>query len=342
MKTGIIWDNLFLQHDTGPSHPERKERLLAIQQGLQVYPHLNKLKYLGFRRATEQELGMVHSASHIRAVQQSSTKPFSYLDPDSPVCTASYEVAVHAVGGVLQMIDSIMSGEITNGFAFVRPPGHHAEPDRAMGFCLFSNVALGAAHALKQFRLSRILVVDFDVHHGNGTQKSYYDRSEVLFISTHQFPFYPGSGNFPETGTGLGKGFTINIPLPAGTDDVTYQLLFEKFFLPIAEIYRPQLILVSAGFDAYIKDPLAGMRVTPLGFGSIAHYIKAIADKVCEGKVIFVLEGGYHLEGLRKSVLRVMDELCGYPGIHHQQNLTNLFQAVFAKARCHFRSNWKF
>lgn len=342
MKTGILWDALFLKHDTGLTHPESKERLLSIRQGLQSYPHLKDLKQQSLRPATETELRLVHPVSYIRNIQRNTNKPFTYLDPDTVVCEASYEVAIHAVGGILQMIDSLMSGEIDNGFAFVRPPGHHAEPERAMGFCLFSNVALGAAYALKQFGMERILVVDFDVHHGNGTQKTFYHRQDVLFISTHQFPLFPGTGALSEIGSASGKGFTLNFPLPAGTGDTSYGLLFEKIILPIAKAYRPQLMLVSAGFDAHMEDPLAGMRVTPFGFTSIAHQLKMLADTVCQGKILLVLEGGYHLEGLQESVLRVLDQLCGHPGSVPVSGHSNLFEAILTNARTHFGDHWKF
>ena len=342
MKTGILWDDLFLKHDTGLAHPESKERLLSIRQGLDAYTHVNDLKRLGLRPATQAELGLVHPAAHIRNIQRTAGKPFSYLDPDTAVCDVSYEVAIHAVGGVLQMIESLMSGEIDNGFAFVRPPGHHAEPERAMGFCLFSNVALGAAYALKRFGLERILVVDFDVHHGNGTQKTFYHRQDVLFISTHQFPLFPGTGAFPEIGSASGRGFTLNFPLPAGTGDATYGLLFDKIILPVAKAYRPQLMLVSAGFDAYMEDPLAGMRVTPAGFASMARHLKVLADTVCQGRMVLILEGGYHLEGLRESVLRVLDQLCGHPVPVPSSGRSDLFDAVLARARTHFGDHWKF
>lgn len=342
MKTGILWDDLFLKHDTGPAHPESKERLLSIRQGLNSYPHLQDLKRLDPRPATEAELRLVHSAAHIGAIQRTTAKPVTYLDPDTAVCEASYEVALHAVGGVLQMIESLMSGEIDNGFAFVRPPGHHAEPERAMGFCLFGNVALGAAYALKRFGLERILVVDFDVHHGNGTQKTFYHRRDVLFISTHQFPLFPGTGAFPEVGSDSGRGFTLNFPLPAGTGDVTYDGIFDKIILPVAKSYRPQLMLVSAGFDAYREDPLAGMRVTPAGFASMARHLKALADTVCQGRMLLVLEGGYHLEGLQESVLRVLDQLCGHPGPVPPPGRSDLFEALLARARTQFGDWWKF
>ena len=342
MKTGILWDDLFLKHDTGPGHPESKDRLLSIRRGLDSYPHLEDLKPLGLRAATEAELRLVHPAGHIRAIQRTTAKPFTYLDPDTAVCDASYEVAVHAVGGILQMIESLMSGEIDNGFAFVRPPGHHAEPERAMGFCLFGNVALGAAYALKRFGLERVLVVDFDVHHGNGTQEAFYHRKDVLFISTHQFPLFPGTGAFPETGSTTGKGFTLNFPLPAGTGDNTYGLLFDKIILPVAKAYRPQLMLVSAGFDAYMEDPLAGMRVTPAGFASMARQLKILADTVCEGRMVLVLEGGYHLEGLQESVLQVLDQICGHPGPVPSSGRSDLFEAVLANARTHFGDHWEF
>ena len=342
MKTGILWDDLFLKHDTGAAHPESKERLLSIRRGLDSYPHLEDLKRLGLRPATETELRLVHPAAHIRAIQQSAGRPFNYLDPDTAVCEDSYEVAIHAVGGILQMIESLMSGEIDNGFAFVRPPGHHAEPERAMGFCLFGNVALGAAHTLKRFGLERVLVVDFDVHHGNGTQKTFYHRRDVLFISTHQFPLFPGTGAFPEIGRDSGKGFTLNFPLPAGTGDATYGLLFDKIITPVAKAYRPQLMLVSAGFDAYMQDPLAGMRVTPTGFASMARHLKILADTVCQGRMVLVLEGGYHLEGLQECVLRVLDQLCGHPGPVSPPGRSKLFEAVLSRARTHFGDHWTF
>ncbi len=342
MKTGIIWDELFLEHDTGPYHPERKERLISIQQGLQSYLHTADFLKLKPRAASESELELVHSKSHIQNIQRTAGKDHTQLDPDTVASAKSYEVALHAVGSVLVMTDLLFSGEIQNGFAFVRPPGHHAEPNRAMGFCLFSNVAIGAAYALEKHKLSRVLVIDFDVHHGNGTQKAFYDKREVLYISTHQFPLYPGTGDFQEIGSGPGQGYTVNLPLPAETEDDTYNLIFEKIIFPIGDAYKPQLVMVSAGYDAYIDDPLAGMNVSPEGFAGITRTIIALAEKVCEGKVIFVLEGGYHLKGLQQCVVKTLDELTGHGSSLPKWKLTSGFETILAKSRSHFGSYWKF
>src|SRR5262245_49441527 len=290
MKTGIILDDLFLQHDTGTFHPERKERLLSIKEGLRTYQHQDSLLRLKPRLASESELELIHPPSYIRHIQATAGKPSSQLDPDTVTSSMSYEVARYAAGSLLALIDAVFAGEIGNGFAFTRPPGHHAEPERVMGFCLFSNAAIGAAYALQKYKLSRVLVVDFDVHHGNGTQKAFYHRRDVLYVSTHQFPHYPGTGDFPEIGAGAGAGFTVNFPLPARTGDATYNLIFEKVLVPIAEAYRPDLVLVSAGYDAHVDDPLAGMEVTPDGFSGISQTIVSLAEKLCGGKVVFVLE----------------------------------------------------
>jgi acetoin utilization deacetylase AcuC-like enzyme len=211
-----------------------------------------------------------------------------------------------------------------------------------MGFCLFSNAAIGAAYAGQKYKLSKVLVVDFDVHHGNGTQEAFYQRSDVLYVSTHQFPLFPGTGDFPEIGHGAGAGFTVNLPLPARTGDTTYNLVFEKVVAPIAMSYRPEFVLVSAGYDAHIDDPLAGMEVTPNGFGTISQTLVTLAEKLCGGKVVFLLEGGYHLKGLQESVLKSLDVLTGQR--HHAQawKPDATFEAVLEKSRNTLGSYWKF
>jgi acetoin utilization deacetylase AcuC-like enzyme len=342
MRTGIVQDDLFLKHDTGPYHPERKERLISIKQGLESFPHSTQLVRVKSRAATEPELKLIHTMSHIQRIQRTSGQAYTHLDVDTVASAQSYEVALHAVGGVLVLIDSLYSGQIQNGFAFVRPPGHHAEPGKAMGFCLFNNVAIGAAYALENYRLARVLIIDFDVHHGNGTQKAFYTRQDVLYISTHQFPLYPGTGDFPEVGAGTGKGYTVNLPLPAGTEDHTYNLVYERIISPICEAYRPQLILVSAGFDAYTEDPLAGMNVTPEGFAGITRTLHSLADKHCDGKVLFILEGGYHLIGLPLCVLRVLDEIIRHGTSQQEWKPKPSFQAVLEKSRIQFHPFWRF
>jgi len=342
MKTGIIQDDLFLQHDTGTFHPERKERLISIKEGLRAYPHKDRLQQLKPRLASESELQLIHPLSYIHGIQATVGKPSTQLDPDTVASAMSYEVARYAVGSLLALIDAVFAGEIGNGFAFVRPPGHHAEPDRPMGFCLFSNAAIGAAYALQKHKLSKVLVVDFDVHHGNGTQKAFYQRSDVLYVSTHQFPFYPGTGDFPEIGSGAGTGFTVNLPLPARTGDATYNLIFEKVVVPVAASYRPDFVLVSAGYDAHIDDPLAGMEVTPNGFAGISRTLVTLAEKLCGGKVVFLLEGGYHLKGLQESALKSLNVLTGQKGQAQSWNRDPTFEAVLEKSRKTLGSYWKF
>jgi acetoin utilization deacetylase AcuC-like enzyme len=211
-----------------------------------------------------------------------------------------------------------------------------------MGFCLFSNAAIGAAYALQKYKLSKVLVVDFDVHHGNGTQKAFYSRSDVLYVSSHQFPLYPGTGDFHEIGSGAGAGFTINFPLPARTGDATYNLVFEKLVVPIATSYKPELVLVSAGYDAHSDDPLAGMEVTSNGFGAISQTLVTLAERLCGGKVVFLLEGGYHLRALRDSVFKSLDVLTGQRHRAQTWNPDLTFEAVLGRSRRTLGSYWKF
>ncbi len=342
MKTGITYDDLFLQHDTGPFHPERKERLISIHEGLRSYKHSDQLLRVKPRLAAEPELQLIHPSSYIRRIQETSKGEPTHLDPDTVACSQSYEVACYAVGSLLEMIDILLHGGVQNGFVIVRPPGHHAEPNRAMGFCLFSNIAIGAAYALQKYKFSKVFVIDFDVHHGNGTQKAFYSRSDVLYISTHQFPLYPGTGDFPEIGEGAGKGFTVNFPLPARTGDATYLQLFEKAIRPIAQAYRPELVLVSAGYDAYVEDPLAGMEVTPEGFAGISQSILAMANELCGGKVIFLLEGGYHLKGLQQATLRSLDVLTGHGPASGAVQPTPSFEAALERSRKVLGPYWKY
>ncbi|HSR10421.1 MAG TPA: histone deacetylase, partial [Thermodesulfobacteriota bacterium] len=238
-------------------------------------------------------------------------RSMTMLDPDTYACSRSYDAARLAAGGTLAAVDKVVAGEAPNAFAMIRPPGHHAESNRAMGFCLFNNVAVAACYALEKHGLKKALIIDWDLHHGNGTQHSFYERADVLYFSTHQYPYYPGTGFYSETGGGAGKGFTVNVPLPAGPGDGEYVRVFEEILEPIALEYRPDIVFVSAGFDIYHQDPLGGMQVTPRGFADLARIVLEFAQKTCGGKVIFVLEGGYHLEGLRDSAREVMKTLSG-------------------------------
>ncbi len=253
---------------------------------------------------------MIHSPAYIDLIASTAGKPYFRLDGDTSTCAKSYEAALVAAGGFLELIKAVMEGKLNNGFALVRPPGHHAERDRAMGFCLFNNVAIGARYAIQNFSLQKILIVDWDVHHGNGTQNSFYEDPKVLYFSTHRYGFfYPGTGAATEVGKGKGEGFTVNVPLPTGCGDADYGNIFQKILKPIALEYQPQLILVSAGFDTHYDDPLGGMEVTEKGFARMTQILMEIAEATAQGKLAITLEGGYDVAGQKRSVKAVLKEL---------------------------------
>ena len=309
-KVGIVYDPVFLLHETG-FHPERKERLEATINLLRREGVLDKLARIEPRPATEEEIARVHDLGYIHSVQQAWDSGRGYLDMDTYLNQHTYDVALKAAGGGLEALDWVMK-EGEKVFLLVRPPGHHAEQNRGMGFCIFNNIAVAAEAARAVYGLERILIVDWDVHHGNGTQDSFYDDPGVLFFSVHQSPAYPGTGSLGETGTGKGKGYTINVPLGPGSTDEDYRLAFEKVLKPVAEQFKPQLLLVSAGQDAHTLDPLAGMSLTLAGYRWMTAFLKDIADRHCGGKMLLFLEGGYDLKGLSEAVLVVLDELAGW------------------------------
>ena len=300
--TAIVYHPDYLLHETG-SHPERKERLLAIMQLIEESGiDVRKIKP---EPASIEQIRYVHDPEYIEKVKYHSEHEIP-LDPDTVVCKNSYHVALLAAGGAIRAASLAMSGE--NAFALLRPPGHHALPDRGVGFCIFNNIAIGARHAQRK-GCERVLIVDWDVHHGNGTQHIFYDDPSVFYFSVHQYPHYPGTGSSGETGEGDGRGYTLNVPLPAGSGDAAYIDAFEKILTPAALDFDPDIILVSAGFDAHIDDPLAGMAVTTAGFGRMASIVSSIAGKCCEGRLAIMLEGGYDLPALSHSVLAVLEVL---------------------------------
>ncbi|MBI2083350.1 MAG: histone deacetylase [Deltaproteobacteria bacterium] len=312
-QTAVIWDERYLLHDTGLYHPERPERLLAIKQVLDKSEIGKKLIRLEPRLAIPEEIALVHDFEYVRKIETTAGHDIQ-LDPDTPVSPKSWEAACLAVGGMLVAVDWVLENPPSppfskwgkrgarNAFAFVRPPGHHAERARAMGFCLFNNVAIAAEYALRKPGIKKVLIVDYDVHHGNGTQWSFYDRPDVFYISTHRYPFYPGTGARKEEGKGKGKGYTLNVLFPGGEGDEEYLTAFDKQIIPVMKDYQPDLILVSAGYDAHRLDPLGGMNVTADGFAQMTGKILEVAEKTCGGRVVMVLEGGYSLEGLSESV----------------------------------------
>jgi len=310
----IIKDDRYMEHNPGDGHPESPDRLRVIHD--LIAKEFSELPLIEPRVASEDELSSVHDPFYIETVAKTEGRAFSRLDADTGVSSRSYLVARLAAGGLLNAVDALLSpapGTLspTSVFAFVRPPGHHAEPQRGMGFCLFNNIAIAAEYAIEKHGLKRVLIVDWDIHHGNGTQKAFYDRPDVLFFSSHQYPHYPGTGDFDETGSGKGEGFTVNAPFPSGFGDTEYLSVYDRILKPIALEYKPELVLVSAGFDPYVKDPLGGMRVTGDGFGNLATIVREIADATCGGKVLLTLEGGYDPDGLREGVRSVLQAFTG-------------------------------
>jgi acetoin utilization deacetylase AcuC-like enzyme len=310
----VVSDPVFDQHLEGIFHMENRKRTRALASILANDPFSDRIIPVQPRAATEQELAWVHLPEYIVKIAETTGKKLTSLDPDTQTTPQSYAVARLAAGSVFSLIDAVYKDPLhRSGIACIRPPGHHAEPDRAMGFCLFNNVALGAAYLQHRYDAKRILIVDVDIHHGNGIQKAFYDSPEVLYFSAHQFPCYPGTGKLAEIGTGVGKGYTINVPLPKGREDKDYAAVLHFLLHPVAAQFRPDMILVALGFDLYARDPLGQMNVTPDGYALITHMLKQLAKTVCSGRIIFVLEGGYSIRGIRECGLRVLQELADLP-----------------------------
>jgi acetoin utilization deacetylase AcuC-like enzyme len=299
--TALLADRRFLDHDTGHRHPESAVRAQVL---CDLFEHdaFDGFERLEPRLATEEELRRVHAHEHVASVAASAGRSHTQFDADTPASAGSFEAARLAAGGAIAMADAILAGEIANGFAALRPPGHHAEADRPMGFCLFNNVAVVAQHLLQARGLSRVLVLDWDVHHGNGTQHSFYGSSEVLYVSTHQYPFYPGTGAPDEVGAGSGAGYTLNVPMAAGSGDAEFLAAFRDLILPVAREFAPDFVLVSAGFDAHENDPLASLRLSTPTFGVLTDAMSNLADECASGRLLLLLEGGYDLAALAESV----------------------------------------
>jgi acetoin utilization deacetylase AcuC-like enzyme len=314
MKAGLVYDPIYLEHDTG-DHVENARRLVEAMSHLKETGIKEKLTSLPARPASPEELEMIHASEYISYVKSKAENGGGWLDPDTVMSPKSYEAALYAAGGVLVAVEAVMKEEVDNAFALVRPPGHHAVQDRAMGFCIFNNVAIAAKFALSKFNLNRVLIADFDVHHGNGTQDAFYSEPKVLYFSTHQYPFYPGTGWMDETGTGAGEGTTVNFPMAAGWGDEECLRAFNEVLIPVARRFRPDLVLVSAGFDAHWADHLANMKVTITGFAQMATILKGLAAELCGGRLVFALEGGYNLRVVASSIKAVFDVLLGNPKI---------------------------
>ncbi len=297
--TGIVYADLFLEHDTGDGHPESPARYTAVMNALRGSGFADRLQWLKPRAADNADLLRCHSAAYIDTAKQDINDGTSYLSTgDTAVSSGSWEAATNAAGGACVAVDAVIKSELKNAFCVLRPPGHHATPTRGMGFCVFNNVAVAARYAQQQYGIGKVLILDWDVHHGNGTQDAFYDDDSVFFFSTHQWPWYPGTGSRDETGTGRGLGTTMNCPLGAGAGGKQVMGVFESNLVSAMEKFKPELILISAGFDSRSGDPLGGFQLSDEDFIDLTQLAVNLGEQYAEGHVVSMLEGGYDLNGL--------------------------------------------
>jgi acetoin utilization deacetylase AcuC-like enzyme len=309
-KTGLVYHPAYLGHDMGAGHPESPDRLRAIMQQLGQSGTAARLTRIEPREAEDEWITQIHGPEYLAMLKANAPASGRLsLDPDTSMSPGSLTAAYLAAGGALAAVDAIMSKQVDHVFCAVRPPGHHAEAGRAMGFCLFNNVAIAARYVQKKYGLTRVLIVDWDVHHGNGTQHSFEDDPSVLFFSTHQFPHYPGTGRESERGRGAGEGFTINVPMEAGEGNEEYHAVFLKSLVPAADDFKPEFVIISAGFDAHKDDPLASMGLTEDGYADLTSIVAGIAKRHAGGRILSSLEGGYNLSALAASVDRHIQAL---------------------------------
>ncbi len=311
-KTALLADPIYREHLAGRNHPERPERFDAVVEGLVRAGLLDQSMRVDRRAATEEELLLCHTPEYLRTARQDVESGRPYLSTgDTDITPNSWNVAAQAVGGVLNAVDAVVSGKAQNAFCVVRPPGHHANASRGMGFCLLNNVAIAARYAQHRHNLERVMIVDWDVHHGNGTQDIFYADSSVFFFSTHQWPLYPGTGRADETGVGAGVGSTMNFPFPAGSGRKEILGAVETALVPAAERFRPDLLLISAGFDSRIGDLLGQFTLTDRDFADLTRAVMGIADRHAGGRVVSMLEGGYSLDGLASAAVAHVQALLG-------------------------------
>ncbi len=305
----LLWDDAMVEHDPGPGHPERGQRLEAVRDALEAAA-VPGTAWATPKPCRARLLERVHAPGYVDRLDELRGKT-ARLDGDTAVSPGSVAAARLAAGAAVDAVTAVVTGAARRAFALVRPPGHHAEFDHAMGFCLFNNIAVAAAHARHELGCDRVLIVDWDVHHGNGTQHAFFDHADILFFSTHQSPFWPGTGDAHEIGADAGIGFTMNVPLPAGCDDGAYRAVFDELLVPVADEFQPDVILVSAGFDADARDPIGGMAMTTAGFGALCGVVCDLADRHCEGRLVLVLEGGYDLDALAEGARTCVEVMSG-------------------------------
>lgn len=310
MPTGYVYEEIFTQHDM-PDHPENATRLAAIMQYLTDHDILSKLAHVPGRLAKNGELQRCHHPLYIEMVEDTCRFGGGMLDADTYTNAYSFEAASYAVGGVIDLTEAVVKGELDNGFALVRPPGHHAVPSQAMGFCLFDTIAIAARTARQKLGLQRVAVIDFDVHHGNGTQAILNEDPHIYFVSSHQYPFYPGTGGLNEIGVGPAKGTILNVPLAVYTGDAGFKRLYNEVVFPALRRFQPELLLISAGYDAHWEDPLAHIGLTLTGYDWLCRALIDLAGEICHGRIVFVLEGGYNLRVLAPGVGNTFRALLG-------------------------------
>lgn len=307
-KTGFAYHLDYLNHDTGPGHPERPDRLRASLAALQQSDVWDQLHHIEPTPASVAQIAYAHNPAYSEHIRQHCEReiPLTY---DTTVCHESFDIALLSTGGVLRAADAVATGVVQNAFAMVRPPGHHATPGQSMGFCLFNNIAVTARYLQREHGVGKVAIVDWDVHHGNGTQDIFYQDDSVFFFSIHQSPLYPGTGSSRERGSGEAQGTTLNVPVPSGSGDDVYIRVFTDTLIPVLRDFSPEFLLISAGFDAHYLDPLAGTEITAEGFATLTDLLLAFAEDTTSGRVVSALEGGYSLEGISESVVAHVDRL---------------------------------
>ena len=306
---GIVWDPVYLDHHTDAGHPDQPGRLKLLYDRLAERVSLDQFVTIAPPPAGDVAILRVHSSAYLAQVKATAEKSAGALSADTLTCEHSFRVADRAAGGAIEAVRQVVAGRLDHALVLARPPGHHAERSRAMGYCIFNNVAIAAMAARAELGLARVMIVDWDLHHGNGTQHIFERDPHIFFFSSHQYPCYPGTGHFSETGLGPGEGTTMNVPLKRGFGDAEFLALYREILVPAAREFEPELIVVSAGFDIHTDDPLGGMRVTPAGFAGLGRLMMQIAGEVCRGRVVFCLEGGYDSGALCVSILSMIDEL---------------------------------
>jgi len=341
MRYGVVLDEAFARHLTPSGHPERAERIEALIQSFDNWALADQIIRISPCSVDPEGVLMVHTDDHYQAVKRTASTGDCELDADTLTSPDSFDTALLAVGSGIKLVELLQKGDLEAGFLLARPPGHHAETNRAMGFCLFNNVAIAAEWAVRNHLASKVAIVDFDVHHGNGTQQIFYSRPDVLYISSHQYPFYPGTGDFMEMGEGAGLGYNLNFPLRAGTGCSFYLRLYKELIAPVLTEYQPDLILISAGYDAHVDDPLGGMLLNAGAYQTLVSILDEVARKTTSGRILYFLEGGYSLEALSTCVLKTIEATLkpSIPSIPESQGAD--FEAYSELCKRYFAQHWK-